>query len=452
MRFGFWKLFAVRSALYAYPLFATIVLVLPLLAPLPSIGADTTLPQILASCKSRVEIPCIESIQVRTIENKLLIADLTGRLASKEPEFEGSGYEEYSVPGLNFEGTSKNLLIPRIVYYPFNRVNSRDFIAVAVQPSWLNRNLDPTENQLTLPHRPSNELCGTSAKREKCDRSNNFNADLDFLISLRIPSDFSPVWMSGSSKNVKLDWEATKNPPAAWRTLRVTVGTLAREMVLFSDYYSNPIEAIESSPFADYPADWPNLWVHSSRDPSVNVLEKCREIPFLSVMTNAIYQELPKWNAQTETVDLKLYASHLKTNGELNRGFYEMKISEQLAKCFWGIDVSSQTQAQISISYPDAGKEVVVETIKTSFQSGIFEILATNFTFSSPTVKARVLQSPQTSETSTVTVIANRRPSPTPRPSVVGSSKKSIICSKGTQVKKISAKNPKCPKGFKKVV
>lgn len=405
-----------------------------------AISATDETPILLANCKSAAVIPCIDSLVIETPDGVARVATLTGRTGGRDVEFSGIGYEEYSVDGLTFEGTSKNLLIPRVVYYPFGPNKQRDFLAAGVQPSWLNRDLNPTENLVEVPHRVTSLLCGTVAKREKCLRSNNFNSNLKFLFTFRVPSEFVPIWASGSTKDAQIDWTKRVNASSGWYRLPVTIGTLEREMVLLTDFYSSPIEAIESSQYADFPADWPGLWIHSSRDSSVNLLKECRQTPFLSVTTNAIYQEVPKWNPDTESIDLKLFAPHLKVNGSLNRGFYELRISESLAKCFWGINVSSKTRASITISYPGSDKEAAVETVITSFKDGIFQVQATNFTFSNPTIKAKILS--QTSISDSNSTIASAKPAAV---------KKVISCVKGKVTKKVTGSNPKCPSGYKKV-
>ena len=416
----------------------------------PASSAIDETPILLANCKSAEVIPCIESLVIETQDGELRAASLTGRNGGRDVEFTGIGYEEYSVEGLTFEGTSKNLLIPRVVYYPFGPNKQRDFLAAGVQPSWLNRDSNPTENLVEVPHRPTALLCGTATKREKCNRSNNFNTNIKFLFIFRVPSEFVPIWASGATKDAEIDWTKRDNSNAGWHRLPVTIGTLEREMVLLTDYYSNPIEAFETSQYADYPADWPGVWIHSSRDSSVNLLKECRQTPFLSVTTNAIYQEVPKWNPDTESIDLKLFASHLKVNGSLNRGFYELRISEGLAKCFWGINVSSKTRASVTISYPGSDKEAAVETVVTSFKDGIFQVRATNFTFSSPTIKAKILQQTSTSDPSASGNDTNSGKNQLPIAKKSSNSKKTITCVKGKTTKKVTAVKPKCPEGYKK--
>lgn len=438
---------------------ALFALLLPLFLIPGQAPASTTkpanAPRVLADCSLEEVVPCIEEIRVKTKSGRIIPATLSGRTTFVDPEFVGVGYPEYAVRGLTFEGTSKNLFIPRIVYYRYPPIDGcdtngfceteRDHLAVGVQPSWLNRqSLNPLENEIPLSNRPSNLLCGTAERREKCYRSNNFDVEIDFLLNLRMPSAFKPMWASGSAKNLTISEVRTSesNVQGSY-TLEVSIGTLQREMVLFSDYYENPIEAIEGSPYADYKADWPGVWIHSSRDSTVNPLGECRDKPFLSVSTNGIYQEVPRWNPTTETIDLKLFAPHLKVEGGLNRGFYQLRISEELAKCFWKIDVSERTQARVLISYPDSENDLVVETTKISFRSGVLEVLATNFTFSSPTIKTRVL----TAEVAPAKVESNQTPiQPKVASTVVKKAKK--VCVKGTKKVRVE-KQSRCPSGFK---
>jgi len=437
--------------------FALALNLLPLSTSTSAANEET--PRVLSDCNTSATLPCIESIRVRTESNAILPASLTGRSSPVESEFVGKGYEEYSVPGLEFEGTSKNLFIPRIVYYRYSSQESwseRDFLALGIQPSWLNRwELNLLENELPLKHRTTNLLCGSKESRAKCYRSNNFQLDIDFLVKLKMPLAFAPIWASGSARNVQIEpWDTNLRSGEDSYFLDVSIGTLNREMVLFSDYYATPLDAINASPFADYPADWPGIWIHGSRDRSVNPLGQCRGIPFMSVSTNGIYQEVPVWNPVTESIDLKLYAPHRRVDGELNRGFYELRISEALAKCFWNISVSDKTQARVLISYPEGSQDVVVETSQISFKEGVLEVLATNFTFSSPTIKTKIFQSKMedkspSSVTSSSTT-ASQSSSATAKPPSQKKKVSKVRCVKGSQSRTIRS-DKACPSGYKRV-
>lgn len=437
---------------------------------IPALASDSlpqTSPRILESCKVGSDIPCIRAISARVNDGPTQVAKLTGRIAGPDREFVGDGYEEYELPGATFEGTSGNRFIPRIIFYPFfsgqtcsptnHCLEGREFVAAGIQPSWLNRSAEnPTENKLDLPHRTTNLLCGTKERRDFCYRSNNFNVKVTFYVDLQLPISFKPIWASGSAQDVEFsNWKQQALDNQKSYVLSFDFTSLPRQMVLFSDYYENPIQAIDASPYADYPADWPGIWIHGSRDRSVDLLNTCRTIPFMSVMTNGIYQEVPKWNTSEQSIDLKLYAPHLRIDGALNRGFYELRISEALAKCFWNIEISSKTKARVIIVYPDKGNETLVETVSMSFKNSILTVVATNFTFSAPTIRTQLFSEVQSEPQLSVEKSNSGDASPginAGKESNAASpvKKYTITCVKGKVSKKITAIKPKCPKGFRK--
>jgi hypothetical protein len=102
----------------------------------------------------------------------------------------------------------------------------------------------------------------------------------------------------------------------------------------------------------------------------------------------------------------------------------------------------------------DEGTEVVQTTVLKE-SGGWLTLGAYGFTFSSPTLRVKLTQekvvaptpTPTPSPTPTVAPVATPTVSPTP---VAVPSKISITCVKGKIIKKVSAENPKCPKGFKK--
>ena len=96
------------------------------------------------------------------------------------------------------------------------------------------------------------------------------------------------------------------------------------------------------------------------------------------------------------------------------------------------------------ISYPGSNEEAVVETVVTAFKNGVFQVQATNFTFSSPTIKTKILQ--QTSSIETTSATADVKPMPVASPL----KKTTITCVKGKLTKKVTAVKPKCPAGYKK--
>ena len=417
--------------------------------------ADTVIenkPRVVRDCVLNDNLTCIKKISVITSSGKVLIAKLTGRNAGIEPELIGGAYDEYQVDQIQFEDPANGKFIPRIVFYA-----DRDFYQIGIQPSWLDR--DATSNSkflIEMPNRPDNKLCGSVSQRDYCYRSANFIADIQFVIDIQVPSSFNPNWLTGSTKNVNVQTKDV-GQKIGFKLMTVSLGTLERQMDLFSDYYKSPIDAIDSSPYADFLADWPNLWINGENFTSKIASPACSSTPYISITTNSIYQDFPAWNAKDSSIDIKLFAPHLKTDGTLNKGFYELKVTKDLAKCLWGIDVSSKTKASISISYTDGTADKSVESLQTSFKDGIFTVVASNFTFSSPTVKAKIGEELAVIGNSNLpiapTVNQNeitKSNAISPAPTKISPKKVTISCIKGKIVKKITSVNPACPKGYRK--
>jgi hypothetical protein len=430
-----------------------IILLLPQVTLLSQAHADSASDNrthIVRDCSIDENQTCIQRITLATKSGNATLARLTGR-SQTESEFQGGAYDEYEVDNLNFEGPAKNNFIPRIIYYA-----DRNFIQVAIQPSWLDRNsANILDNVIMMPNRADNKLCGTENQRDYCYRSLNFGNEFSFGIELQIPSDFNPTWSSGTVKNLGVQ-VTPQGRKIGFKTINLTFGNLNRQMDLLSDYYKSPLDAIATSPYADYEADWPNFWVNGDRSVSGMVPSRCSSIAFASLMTNAIYADYPSWNSTDQTINIKLYAPHLRMNGDLNKGFYELEVTKNLAYCLWGIDASSKTRASISISYADGTPDKSIEAYETTFKDDVLTVLATNFTYSSPVVSAKLVDGTSNATTSTSTttlsgsqVVSNSGKSETSNGTKKISKNISIICIKGTVVKKFSGVNPTCPKGFR---
>jgi hypothetical protein len=88
-----------------------------------------------------------------------------------------------------------------------------------------------------------------------------------------------------------------------------------------------------------------------------------------------------------------------------------------------------------------------IATQTVSEKAGWLSLSANGFTYSSPTISAKLTQ-----KTPEPVVIA---PTPTPTPSPVAIvkpvvNKMTITCKKGKTIKKVTALKPVCPAGFKK--
>jgi hypothetical protein len=109
-------------------------------------------------------------------------------------------------------------------------------------------------------------------------------------------------------------------------------------------------------------------------------------------------------------------------------------LREDVAKCLWGKNLLN-TKAVIEVLNSDGTSQVATTTFKVL--NGYVYFRAAGFHFSVPKIKVSVVD-------------AVTAPSPTPKV-LTPVSKKSIKCVKGKITKKVTAANPKCPSGYKKV-
>ena len=143
----------------------------------------------------------------------------------------------------------------------------------------------------------------------------------------------------------------------------------------------------------------------------------------------------PIWDAKTATLNYRMAALPLLSDGSKFLGHYTLQIPIEVAQCFWGVD-APKAQATISVISED-GKEQVITAVASS-NSEYFRFNVRGFHFSSPTIKMKLL-----------TTAAN---TPNPTPTKTSDPKKlivkKIVCTKGKTVKTL-LNTSKCPSGFK---
>ena len=123
-------------------------------------------------------------------------------------------------------------------------------------------------------------------------------------------------------------------------------------------------------------------------------------------------------------------------DGKLNQGYYSLILPRALAECRWGKQLA-QAKAVVSIVSDDGAAQVGVASFKIADNLLIFNI--SGFNYSSPKIKISLAANSQVKVEEKV--VSN------PSPAAV---KKTIICKKGSNEKKITAVSPKCPSGYKK--
>lgn len=154
----------------------------------------------------------------------------------------------------------------------------------------------------------------------------------------------------------------------------------------------------------------------------------------------------PSFNTELKSLDYKVSAPHYTAKGEVFKGTYDLKIRGSIARCIYGFN-ESPIQASISILADDGAMQIATQTV--SEKAGWLSLSANGFTYSSPTISAKLTQK----DPEPVVVAPSATPTPTPSPVATAKpavKKVTITCKKGTATKKVTAIKPACPSGFKR--
>lgn len=163
-------------------------------------------------------------------------------------------------------------------------------------------------------------------------------------------------------------------------------------------------------------------------------------VGFISTNATAYAAGFPTYNKETQSLDYTVMAPHYTARGEVMQGSYDLRIRSEIARCIYGF-TSAPIQASISILSEDGKTQTATETILE--RDGWLSLSAKGFTFSSPTIRVKLEQTPVV-ETPTATA------SPTPTPTITPK-KVAILCKKGSKKVTVKGLKPHCPVGYKKV-
>lgn len=148
----------------------------------------------------------------------------------------------------------------------------------------------------------------------------------------------------------------------------------------------------------------------------------------------------PAFEKSEGTLNYQVASPHFGTTGDVFKGSYDLVMRSDVARCVYGFS-KAPIQATLSITSADGSPQLATTVIGE--RNGWLYLMAKNFEFSAPVIKAKLSQEAPASSP-TPTTEATKAPQ-------ASKAKTSIICTKGKVKKKVSAVNPKCPSGYKKV-
>jgi len=170
------------------------------------------------------------------------------------------------------------------------------------------------------------------------------------------------------------------------------------------------------------------------------------------VTTNALTYSSgpPTFDKDSGSLIYKVASPHFEANGDVARGSYDLALRADVARCIYGFS-KAPIRAEISITSSDGATQEIASEMLIE-KDGWFYLSAKNFTFSSPTLKVKLMQEkPKEVVVETKPEVAK----PVEEVAVAvkpATAKKSIsiTCTKGKVTKRITGANPKCPTGYRK--
>jgi hypothetical protein len=420
------------KSLAVFTLFATVC------SPIQSATAEWNGFSMLRDCKNTPNQPCIESISATTSSGKVVTAILTGRTAIGDGTAPANIDDEYQLPGLNFEAPAGDKMVARVFY-------DGTMFQTVFEASWVDQTEETRKNFVLLsPHRETNLNCGTLQNRQVCYRNINFNQDLTFHQVIRVPKTFITAYVNGRTDSIS--YRTGLNPVVIdgieYASIDLTIHVTKKAQVLFSDVLPNPLT---SSDWADSEIDQTIANFFTPQNPNAQRLGPCSGIPAVSVISNGINPDVPTWDPVNQTMSVQVWGPHFKVSGDLNAGFFQARISKEIAKCLWNLDVSSATKAQITLTEQGVNGADVIETIAGNFDGQDYVLTDANFHYSAPRISVKLINEPALLPTGPIVVKDQ-----TPLPSIPKAKQsKSITCIKGKSLRKLTGLAPKCPPGYK---
>jgi hypothetical protein len=256
-----------------------------------------------------------------------------------------------------------------------------------------------------------------------------------------MPDGFNSAYITGRSKDLTISNGDPYKTSTGAELKRITLDftTLMVQRMLFTPLLSNPFE---TSDYADFESDQVLVNIYSTKSSQGVQLGKCASVPSISVSSNSANVSLPQWDSVNQSISINLQNSHFKVDGSVNTGFFQAAISREIGKCLWGIDLSAQTKAEISITENNGADVQRVEVITGSFSNGTYILSHSNFHYSAPKISIRIRSEEKPNEAATSQPVLPQTRVPI---------KKKITCVKLKKRIIVTAVNPRCPSGYKKV-
>jgi hypothetical protein len=198
---------------------------------------------------------------------------------------------------------------------------------------------------------------------------------------------------------------------------------------------------------SDQAAATPSMWsVRSMASWELSQANSCftvgKDLKGIVTTNSATYSDGPP-RFVDGSLNYRVASPHLRQDGQTFQGTYDLVVRSDVARCLYGYS-TAPVSAEIEI-VSDSGVESIATSVLGEKQGWLF-LSVRNFTFSAPTIRARLVQAkvdpvPSASESTKIQVgnVATKK-----------KSKSVTLCVQGSKTKKVESKTAKCPRGYKK--
>ena len=166
--------------------------------------------------------------------------------------------------------------------------------------------------------------------------------------------------------------------------------------------------------------------------------------------------ELPTYDPSTGSLIYRVASPHFMPAGQEFTGIYAMVLNREYANCIWKLS-GAAISASVEVLSEDGKPKIATASAK--FNETTINFVATGFTFSSPTLRVKLVQENVVKpvenvvkpvENSAITQSESKNENKVATPAIAPKKIKVINCVKGKLTRKISGVNPKCPAGYAK--
>jgi hypothetical protein len=402
-------------------------LILSQFVPVHAYGTVEPLTPIL-SCITDPGYACIEKINVITSEGERIAAKLTSNRVNEIRTYApasvlNANWQFYEVPGIKLKAGNGGRFLIRPFYFPVGNldcfytpcVSGGEYLEFAIAP-------------ITFEGKSDLRDLGYS-----------------YEIFFRVPDTFLMTSSNGRGmKTIDISKPSATEMAAVsgFKNYKLKI-----EPIAYSSYVLDQALKGNLVDKASEEADNGAVWFSGSKDLRMVSFGECKNLEAISVTGNVFYLGTPYWNPISKSIEVMTSAPHLKSDGSLNSGYFQAKITTAMAKCLWGVDLRNSVEANISLSY-ESGDKAQIESWSGQLVGDEYVLTASGFHFSNPKVSFLLKEKVITKE---VSPTPSAKPETSITPQAV-KAKKTINCKKGKITKKITGLSPKCPMGYKKKI